>query len=130
MWDDNNRRRQLGADKRTNYLEKAKHTSNNVRQRTLSDDLSSVVVIRSRHHTLVTDKGGVECVGNSPWGRPTAERRGRPTLLSGADGTAKYGQDQDSACHFCAFRTERTRRSETHSSLLDFRCSREDGEEC
>ena len=30
-----------------------------------------------------------------------------PTLFSGADGTAKYGH---SAYHFCAFRTERTRR--------------------
>jgi len=112
MWDDNNRRRQLGADKRTDYLEKAKHTSNNVRQRTLSDDLSSVVVIRSRHHTLVTDREAWNV-----WerlrggGRRQSGAVGR-LWLSGADGTAKYGQDQDSACHFCAFRTERTRRSE------------------
>jgi hypothetical protein len=27
MWDDNNRRRQVGADKTTDYLEEAKHTA-------------------------------------------------------------------------------------------------------
>jgi hypothetical protein len=34
---------------------------------------------------------------------------GRP-YFRGVDGTAKYGQDQDGARHFCWFRTERTRR--------------------
>jgi hypothetical protein len=50
-------------------------------------------------------------VGKTPWGRADGRvARGRPTMFPGADGTTKYGQDQDRARHFCWFRTERTRR--------------------